>query len=226
ILLTSLSQTKDRITGIKLGADQYLTKPFEPIELTARIEGLLKRVKAEISASPLTALHGNDSVEKEIKKRLEENNSFNIYYMDINNFKPFNDKYGFDLGDQFLKVLAQQLQKQLETPANSRCLLGHIVSDNFVVICDIPEPEKSAQSILGLFSELSLKQYDENTRQRGYFAAKDNNGNDIQAPLMTLAIGILVVTPSKYRHHIQVIERVKELWKKAKLKKGNAYEIG
>lgn len=225
ILLTSLSQTKDRITGIKLGADQYLTKPFEPIELTARVESLLKRVKAEVSANPLTALNGNNTVEIEIKKRLEENTGFNVFYMDINSFKPFNDKYGFETGDQVLRAFAGMLEKTMENSPDSRCLLGHIVSDNFVILCSMEKPEGMAKKLIEMFTAFSIEQYDPNTREKGYITARNSEGKEINAPLMTLAIGILEVKPGTYKHHIQVIEKAKELWKKAKQKPGPNYEI-
>ncbi len=106
IMLTSFSKTKDRLTGIKLGADDYIEKPFEPYEIVARIEGLLKRTKESLSANPLTGLPGNVTIEAEIRRRLEEGNTFSVIYMDIDHFKAYNDKYGFEKGDNVIRLAA------------------------------------------------------------------------------------------------------------------------
>ncbi|MHB9154450.1 MAG: response regulator transcription factor, partial [Endomicrobiales bacterium] len=91
IMLTSLDKAKDKITGLKLGADDYLAKPFEPFEIVARVEALIRRTKAALAANPLTFLPGNVSIEGEIRKRLEDGEPFSVVYTDIDYFKSFND---------------------------------------------------------------------------------------------------------------------------------------
>jgi len=134
IILSSLAKTKDRITGIKLGADEYLTKPFEPFELVARVEGLLKRAKESLAASPLTGLPGNVSIETEIKNRLAEGNVFCVIYSDLDHFKSYNDKYGFDKGDAVIKLVSAIFRSAVAEAGNPRDFLGHIGGDDFVVV--------------------------------------------------------------------------------------------
>ena len=132
IMLTSLTQTKDKVTGIKLGADEYLTKPFEPFELTMRVEGLLKRTRESIAANPLTGLPGNISIEAEIKRRLEEDAHFTVIYLDANNFKAYNDKHGHSKGDELLRQVTQCIEENLR--AYDKMYLYRYGGEEFVLL--------------------------------------------------------------------------------------------
>jgi len=134
IMLTSLAPVKDRITGIKLGADEYICKPFDPYELVARIEGLLRRTKLEISANPLTGLPGRASFESKLKELITDNQSFNVFYLDIDNFKSFNDKYGTERGDTLLKNFANILCKVLSELNDRIAFVGNLSADDFTLI--------------------------------------------------------------------------------------------
>ncbi|OGS22779.1 MAG: hypothetical protein A2252_10665 [Elusimicrobia bacterium RIFOXYA2_FULL_39_19] len=225
IMLTSLSQTKDKITGIKLGADEYLNKPFEPFELAARIEGLLKRVKAEISANPVTNLSGSTQIEMEIKKLLSAGKNFSLFYIDIDNFKPFNEKYGFDAGDVFLKKFAEVL-RNIVSVSREKFFLGHLTADDFVIVTVNEDIEAIANNILHAFNTLPVLQYDENTIQKGYMLSIDKEGKEIKAPLMTASIGIAQVSSGNLKHFLQVIEKAKDLCRDAKNTGGNKYIFG
>src|SRR3989339_1188657 len=134
IMLTSQAKTKDRITGIKLGADEYLNKPFEPFEIVARVEGLLKRTRESLAAKPLTGFPGNTSVESEIKRRLDANTPFAVIYTDIDNFKVFNDKYGFDRGDAVIRLVSVVKRSGVNEAGNKNDFLGHIGGDDFIIV--------------------------------------------------------------------------------------------
>src|SRR5688500_4518804 len=105
IMVTSLTAIKDRLTGIKLGADEYVSKPFEPVELLARVERLIIRSRQSIAANPLTGLPGTVALEQEIRRRLEEGENFSVALADVNGFGAYNDLYGFERGDGVIRVL-------------------------------------------------------------------------------------------------------------------------
>jgi diguanylate cyclase (GGDEF)-like protein len=226
IMLTSLTQVKDRITGIKLGADEYLAKPFEPYELVARIEGLLKRIKMSISANPLTGLPGQVSAENEIKTSLDNKEPFALFFMDIDNFKSYNDKYGFERGDEFIRIFAGILrQSQIEILGNAETLFN-TGGEDFMMIASQNAAERLAKRIFELFDAAVSQRYDEDAVQRGYIWVADRTGKEVKAPLMTVSIGIGIIDPGKYGHYIQAIEYSKEMWKISKSKEGNTYTIG
>lgn len=227
ILLTSLAHTKDKITGIKLGADEYLTKPFEPFELTMRVEGLIKRTQEALSANPLTGLPGNISIEKEIKRLLEDNFSFTVVYLDADNFKAYNDKYGFERGDGVIRVVASIVRDAVKVLGGQKDFIGHIGGEDFIIITQPERAELICIRIIENFEALIPKQYDEDVRQRGYIWGVDRNGSKIQFPIMTLSIGIVEkVDKSEYKHYSQVVDKAKTLLKSAKSQKGNSFLKG
>jgi diguanylate cyclase (GGDEF)-like protein len=215
IMLTSMSQAKDRITGIKLGADEYLVKPFEPLEVTARIEGLLKRVQKEVYLNPLTQLPGNNIFESEIKNRLNINQSvFNVYYLDINNFKAYNSKYGYDRGDNIIKLTAGILRSCVSELNEKDSLIAHFGGDDFGIITSALKPDSLARNIIDVFGKTVSKQYDESDRQQ-----------ELHNPLLTVAVGTVVVKQNICKHYSEVIDRVRDVWKQAKTKAGDTYII-
>ncbi|MBD3272165.1 MAG: response regulator, partial [Elusimicrobia bacterium] len=167
ILLTSLAQTKDKVTGIKLGADEYLTKPFEPFELVMRAEGLLKRTREALSANPLTGLPGNISIENEIKRRLDDSETFSVIYLDANNFKAYNDKYGFERGDGVIRLIAAIVRDAVKTLGSEKDFIGHIGGEDFIILTQSERAEIVIIRVMENFASMIPNQYDDDVRQRG-----------------------------------------------------------
>src|SRR5476649_2164398 len=109
IMLTGKGETRDMVTGIESGADDYLVKPFEPETLLARIRMILKRTLRSLDANPLTHLPGNSSIMEEFQSYMDSGKSFAVGYADLDKFKVFNDKYGFEHGDEVIRALARIL---------------------------------------------------------------------------------------------------------------------
>lgn len=227
ILLTSLSQTKDKITGIKLGADEYLTKPFEPLELAMRVEGLLKRTKEALAANPLTGIPGNISIENEMKRLLDEDKPYAVIYLDADNFKAYNDKYGFEKGDNVIRLISTILRDAVKIVGDGTDFIGHLGGEDFVIITHQVRAELLCIKIIEIFESHIPLQYDEDVRKRGYIWGADRNSNKIQFPIMTLSIGIILnVQKSEFKHYSQVVEKAKNLLKTAKSHQGNSFIKG
>jgi diguanylate cyclase (GGDEF)-like protein len=225
IMLTSLSKTKDLITGIKLGADEYLSKPFETFELVARVEGILKRTKANIAANPLTSLPGNVSIESEIKKRLEDLKDFALAYIDVDNFKSFNDKYGFERGDKVIRLISVILKSAVSELGNSDDFIGNLGGEDFIIVTSPNKLELIANKIISSFDALIPAQYDEDVRNRGYLWGVNRQGQEVQFPIMTISIGGLMVKPNTFQEYSQIVEESKNMLKKAKLDNKSSFVI-
>src|SRR6059058_4470592 len=103
IMLTAKALSADKVTGLQSGADDYIIKPFDPIELLARVKGTLRRAKEMRNLSPLTGLPGNIRIQEEIERQVRDGNPFAVLYADVDHFKAYNDHYGFVRGDRLIQ---------------------------------------------------------------------------------------------------------------------------
>ncbi len=216
IMLTSLSKAKDKLTGIKLGADDYLVKPLEPYELLSRVDELLKRYYDTLISSSLTHLPGRTKLESEIKIKIDKKSNFSIIYMDINNFKQYNARYGYESGDKVLKLLAGTLRSLVTSYGNTNDFISHIGADNFVILSTKEQAEEIGKNLINLFNELVKKSYDQETLNKGYFVVNNKDGSEEKVGLMTLSIGIAHIDTRIFQHQTQVLDYIKEVWLAAK----------
>ncbi len=114
IMLTGKGEVVDKVQGIDAGADDYIVKPFEPKELLARIRMILRRTERDLEANPLSKLPGNIAILDELQNCIDKKLLFTVGYLDIDNFKSFNDKYGFKHGDEMIKETARILIKNVK----------------------------------------------------------------------------------------------------------------
>ena len=129
IMLTAKIQNLDKVEGLKSGADDYVTKPFDPLELEARVSTVLRRREESLHLNPVTGLPGYDELVKEL-----ENTKANILFADINNFSGFNTRFGYKQGNDVLKLFSRVIKHaitDLGTPAD---FISHLKSDNFVIL--------------------------------------------------------------------------------------------
>ncbi|MFH1283057.1 MAG: response regulator [bacterium] len=223
IMLTSLAQTKDKITGIKLGADEYMTKPFENMELVTRIESLLRRYRENKATSPLTGLPGNVALENDIKGKLIESSAFSVLLVDVNNFKIYNDKYSFEQGDDLLRVLGAIIKSAYTELGSKDDLVVYLGEDNFAVVSDPKRSELVAIKIIENYESIMAKFYDADVLQRGYIWTKSESGEEIKCPLLTISIGVFNVEPGAVKHYSQVMDKTKKLLIEAKKNTQSSY---
>jgi len=216
IMLTGKGDLDDRVEGIHAGADDYIVKPFEPKELLARIEMILKRTERDLDANPLTHLPGNVSILKELNLRLDKKELFAVCYLDLDKFKSYNDKYGFERGDEVIRATARiiiNIVKNFGTPSD---FIGHIGGDDFVVITQPQIVDLLCQKIIETFDKISPTFYNEEDRQKGYILTKDRKGNEEKIPLLSISIGVVTNEYRKIEHVAQIGEIGAELKSLAK----------
>ena len=185
LFLTSKSQMEDRIQGLDLGADDYLTKPFNVQELLARVRNTLKRHRIEMESNPLSQLPGNVSIERAINERIQAGVKFTVLYADLNNFKAFNDRYGFQRGDRII----QETAKVLLAARAPDDFVGHIGGDDFIIVTNPDRAEAMCQRIIRDFDAAAPSHYDPPDRSKGYIEVADRQGNLTRFPLVGIAIG-------------------------------------
>ncbi|HHW42010.1 MAG TPA: response regulator [Syntrophomonadaceae bacterium] len=223
LMLTSRTDTADKIAGFEAGADDYLCKPFEPLELVARLRAHIRRINQERQTNPLTGLYGNPAVEKEIKERIRKGQKFSALYIDIDNFKAYNDTYGFLQGDEVIKFLAETLITVFQENGNPDDFLGHIGGDDFIAITTPDRAEKISSLLIQSFDRGIKKFYSKDDWERGFVLTIDRRGREQIFPLLSLSIAIVSNEHRKIDSHWLVSEIAAELKKYAKTFPGSIY---
>lgn len=216
IMLTGKGEVQDKISGIEAGADDYMVKPFSPDELIARIRMILKRTTRNLDASPLTHLPGNTSIMEELQANIDSKRPFAVGYADLDKFKAFNDKYGFEKGDEVIKETARLLIKHVREIGGTNTFVGHIGGDDFVFICDDALIDDICRAVIRDFDQKVPSFYSEEDFKRGYIEGVDRQGNKQKFGLLGVSIGIVSNARQNIAHVAQIAEIGAELKKYAK----------
>lgn len=216
IMLTGKGEVRDRINGIEAGVDDYMIKPFSPDELLARIKMILRRTNRSLDASPLTHLPGNTTIMDELQMHIESGKAFAVGYADLDKFKEYNDKYGFEKGDAVIRETARILIKCVRDTGGPLTFIGHVGGDDFVFITDDEMIEKTCQSIINEFDKKIPSFYNEEDLKRGYILGADRQGKEQKFGLLCISICIVSNVHQKITHVAQIAEIGAELKKFAK----------
>jgi diguanylate cyclase (GGDEF)-like protein len=223
ILLTARGQTADKVIGLQAGADDYLVKPFDTLELVARVRSTLRRNQENREVSPLTGLPGNTRILREITDRARAGSDFAVSHVDIDRFKPVNDVYGFQRGDEFIIALARALHRAVVEVGLPPAFLGHIGGDDYLVVCAPDQLKELTTKAILEFQAAADALYDPVDAERGYIEVVSRTG-DVQRPyLVTLSIGVAVATPEigSFTDPREIISVATEMKKVAKKHNGN-----
>lgn len=225
IIVTAKSDKQTKIKGLLMGIDDYLTKPVDTDELIARLKMIIKRNKQVLDSNPLSKLPGNPSIQARVEKAIEKGEKFAVLYIDLNNFKAYNDVYGFEAGDNVIKTLANILVNTVMPTPNSNDFIGHIGGDDFIVITSFEKAEDIAKKIINNFNQIVPSFYNEDDKKNGFIVTRDRQGNITRFPLMGIAIGIVHNLYRPIKSYAQVSHIGSELKKAAKAAQTSNYVI-
>jgi len=223
IMLTAQGNEEDKLVGLEIGADDYITKPFNPRELVSRVRNTLLRIDRNRLANPLTGLPGNIDIQSEINYRIAKGMIFSILYLDVDNFKAYNDVYGFSHGDRAIKLIADILMDNVKTFGSKNDFIGHIGGDDFVVITDPAHVDVLCENIIKEFDERVPELYSDVDKRAGFISSVNRRGQITQYPIMTLSIAVVSNEHRELRNYLEVGEVAAELKKKAKSIVGSVY---
>jgi PleD family two-component response regulator len=194
IFLTQKDERSDRLQGLELGADDYITKPFDIEELKLRVQGAIRRAEREALTDPRSGLPAGRLIEEQLRLTIRQSG---WAYMDIrlNYFDPFKDVYGFVAGDDVLRFTAMLIGEVVDEVGTPNDFLGHAGGDNFIIITQEQNAASIRDRLRARFAEEILSHYNFMDRQQGHIMAAGPEGRMEKTPLMTLSIGI--VTPKQ-----------------------------
>lgn len=223
IMLTAQDNEDDKLTGLEIGADDYIIKPFNERELVSRVRNTLKRIDRNRWANPLTGLQGNIEIQAEINQRIAKRMLFAVIYADLDNFKAYNDVYGFASGDRAIKLTADIIIDNIHNYGNQGDFVGHIGGDDFVIITTPEKAEAICKGIISDFDEKIKSLYCDEDVQRGYIVTSNRQGQIMKFPLISISLAVVTNESRELISHIQVGEIAAEIKKKAKSMPGSTY---
>lgn len=211
ILLTALGEMSEKVHGMQLGADDYMTKPFDPRELRARVQAHIKRSEQYLQSSPLTNLPGNYAIQQVIAARLDTKEPIAVIYLDLTNFKSYNDKYGWIAGDKIIKQLGELIVSAVLSCGDPNIFVGHVGGDDFVVVTRPRFAEALGLEIVRRFDVMIVDSYSPEDRSRGYIEVVDRLGEMRQVPIISLGAAVVTNELRPLEHPLQVAQIAAEV---------------
>jgi DNA-binding response OmpR family regulator len=197
IFLTQKDERSDKIAGLELGADDYITKPFDIEELKLRIQGAMRRAEATSLTDPTTALPSAKLIEEQLKILISRD-EWAMLYIVINHIDAFTETQDIVARDDFLRYVAINLNETVEAHGAPNDFIGHTSGNDFMIVTVPAAVDTIKNEFSHRFDQGVLTFYDFRTRERGYMVYTDRNGGQQESPLMNLSIGVLTDTDGPF----------------------------
>ena len=223
ITIINKRQLRQQLLEIRQGVDDYLIKPPDPLDLRVRIEMAIKRNQYSLYTSPLTGLPGGRIIEEVLRNRIKADCDFSFGYADIDNFKYFNDVYGYLKGDRVIMQTAYILYSAIKRYGKNEDFIGHIGGDDFVFITDTDRYEDICQNFIRLFDSLIPFHYCPQDRERGFIIAKDRTNKIKKISLMGLSIAVVNRIRPLNMNIIEINDRLAEIKRYLKTMPGSKF---
>ncbi len=225
IVLSSNKDHEHRINLLKLGVSYYIINPINKEFFYYTIQNTLNLIYINRRVSPLTGLPGNVQIQAEMKKRFLLKETFAMIYIDLDNFKAYNDIYGFLKGDQIIKLTAKTILKNVHTDEYEDSFVGHIGGDDFVAIVSKTDYDKICQNIIADFDTNILKYFTDEDVEKGYLEVENRKGIMEQFPLTAISIGVVEVEKGRFANVLEIGEAGASVKHLAKTVQGSTYVI-
>jgi GGDEF domain-containing protein len=193
--------------------------------LQAHLQVALGRASRNEDSNPLTHLPGNTAIIRYIQKLIESDNNFGMAYADLDNFKSFNDKYGFARGDEILMLTGRLIANTVREMDCSLSFTGHVGGDDFVFVLPDDQIEECCRRVLRTFDAVMPGFYDEDDRAAGKIISTDRQGNICSFPLMSVSVAVVFNINGSLSHYGEASERASTLKTYAKSKPGSVYVL-
>lgn len=224
IVITTTEEEEHIIEILKNDVEICLKYPLNCEILYYTIMNLIKLLNRNRTVSPLTGLPGNAQIQSEMQERLDKGEKYALMYLDLDNFKAYNDTYGFSNGDEIIKLTANIITKNVLNNKNKN-FVGHIGGDDFVALVEDEDYEKICQNIIAEFDRSIVKYFTKEDVERGYLEVENRKGIIEPFPLTTISIGVVEVTNERFKNTLEIGEAGAAVKHLAKTIWGSTYVI-
>jgi len=204
-------------------ADDYIRRQLIEADIVMKVQLGMLRAHRIVEVNPLTRLPGNIAITRQIQNRIDSRKPFSMAYADLDNFKPFNDKYGFTRGDDVLKITGRLILNIVKGKSAPDSFVGHIGGDDFVFITDPSNMEDVCRDLIDAFDHIIPTFYDPTDRESGFIQSHDREGHVKTFPFVSITIGIVNTTGIPFSHYGEVTEIASEMKQYAKRTSGSCY---
>lgn len=225
IVISSNADKEHRLNVLKKAVEYYIRKPVDQDYLYYTIKNLMRLMYTNRRVSPLTGLPGNVQIYAELKKRLFNKEEFGVLYLDLDNFKAYNDVYGFIKGDEIIKFTARTIVRNVHKLQNNDCFVGHIGGDDFVAVVSKTDYDEICKNIINDFDTEILSYFTEEDRKRGYIEVANRRGILEDFPLTSISIGAVDAGVDRFENILEIGEVGAQVKHLAKTMLGSSYVI-
>lgn len=223
ILVSSISDKVHRTQMLEHGIEIYIVKPLNEMYFFYTIKNISRLIASNRCISALTGLPGNIQIENEMKRRMSSQDIYAVLYMDLDNFKSYNDKYGFMNGDEVIKFTSDLIQESIQKYGIPGDFLGHIGGDDFVAIVNYENAKKIGISVVKNFDARIKKFYNQEDATKGWIRVVNRKGKLEKYPIMTITVAMISNKYKKYNTTLDIGEDGAMIKKKAKTILGSTF---
>lgn len=225
IVISSNIDKIHRVEALKAFVEHYIKKPIDEQYLYYTVKNITRLICLNRKVSPLTGLPGNVQIQAEMKKRLLNNEHFAMLYIDLDNFKAYNDTYGFVKGDELIKFTAKTILENVQDIDLENGFVGHIGGDDFIAIVSGTNYEKLCQNIIIDFDTGVLNYFTQEHVKTGLMEVENRKGVVEQFPLTSVSIGAVEVHPGQFKNILEIGEIGAQVKHLSKTIQGSTYVI-
>lgn len=226
IVYSSNEDKEHKMSVAKCITEIYVESTMGLEYLSKIVKNMLRLLAVNRTISPLTGLPGNVQIQTELRRRLLNKESFRVLYLDLDNFKAYNDVYGFLKGDEIIKLTARIIAKNIHDSRAGKTFIGHIGGDDFVAILDdTVDYDSVCQNIIAEFDKEVVNFFTDDDLDRGYLEITNRKGEIEEFPLTAISIGVVVADKKRFSNILQIGEVGAQVKHLAKSTPGSCYAI-
>lgn len=212
------------ITAYESGVEEFIYGEWIDRLVQVRIARVIERSQRDVSVNPSTSLPGPSLIEQEINRQIQMGEKFAVCYVDLDNFKAFNDYNGYVYGDKMIRM-TRRILRDVVFDLCPEGFVGHIAGDDFIAVIPAEVVDQACQWIIKCFDAFVPYKYDPEDRSRGYFVTKNRKGEMEQYPLLSISIAVVVNHNGEFRHIGELSKMLADLKKATKARAGSNYMI-
>lgn len=224
IVVSSNASRTHRLRILNESVEYFIKKPVDEGYLYYTVKNLTRLLSINRRVSPLTGLPGNVQIHSELKKRLTKQEEFSVLYFDLDNFKSYNDVYGFLNGDRIIQFTANVITEEVHRNGDDG-FIGHVGGDDFIAIVPYTDVDNLCQRIILRFEKYVKKFFTKEDVEKGYIEIANRRGIIEKFPLTSISIAAVVVDKNRFKNILEIGDVAAQVKHAVKNVMGSSYIV-